>query len=223
MKKFKKLMATLLAATLVLGSTMTAFAAEKNKENLDTESIDVNMKYSRTEAEEAGKDETKENVYNIKIEYDTLDFSYVADSITWDADDTKYKVTLKTDTNTPKGIKVINQSNRIIEMTPSLNDTGINKKKGVSYSIVLLRGENPLWGMNELSTAHIVAGDSLDIPSTLLFGSSGNTDTLTVKATNVGFTSDVQNFDEKFAAVSLEFKDVTDAMDLDENEFEDPF
>ncbi len=216
MKTFKKLMATFFVLTLVLGATMTTFAAEESVTEMGTKNIDINMEYSRTEAEEAGKDDTKENLYNIKIEYDALNFSYVADSIKWDPATSDYKVTLKEDTNTAKGIKVTNQSNRIVKMTPSLNDSGITKKEGVLYSITLLRNGNPLWGMNEMSSAHMTA-DSLDIPSTL---PSGEADELTVKATGVGFTSDVENFNEKFAAVSLSFED---AMDLDENDYEDPF
>lgn len=217
MKKLKTLMATLLALTLVLGFSMTSFAAEENVTEMGTKNIDINVGYSRTQAAEDGKDDTEKDIYDIKIEYDALDFSYEADNIKWNPDKNDYEVTLKADTNTPKGIKVTNQSNKAVKMTPSLDNSDIAKQEGVSCAISLLRGSTPLWGITNMDPAREVT-DSYDIPITLDAG--GGTDALEVKVTNVDFTSDIQNFNSKFAAVSLSF---TDAMDIDEGEFEDPF
>ena len=142
MKTFKKLMATLFVLTLVLGSTMTTFAAEESVNEMGTKNIDINVGY--TAPTDPENNDAIDGVYNILIEYENLDFQYTTESIKWDAENSKYIVTTTPDPNPSRGIKITNKStgNKTISVTPTF--TNGTPKGGVDYEIELKRGADVL-------------------------------------------------------------------------------
>lgn len=130
MKRFKKVMAVLLVAIMVLGSTMTAFAAEKteSQKNLETKPLPVFLSYSRDDAGGSGTggdegDDSKRDIIDIALQYDNLNFDYKAASIVWNVSTKQYDVTLE-NTSLTKAIKVTNNSNVQIGVTPGINNEG---------------------------------------------------------------------------------------------------
>lgn len=210
MKKIKKVMATLLAATLVLGSTMTAFAAEKTETMTElgtTKSVPIRIGYSApTDAENndivAGIG--GENAYNIEISYDNLDFEYKTTSIKWISAKNEYVVTTEADPNPSRAIQVNNKStSKEISVTPSFISN--NPKEGVTYEIELKNSDQNNTVISTVSNTGVTNSSSSDF----LGGAWGkNTANYTVNVKTMKFAPEVESFAKaQFAAVSLTFAD----------------
>lgn len=203
MKRIKKLMATIMALTLVFGCcNMTAFAAEENVTGMGTKSIDINVGY--TAPTDPADNDAIDGVYNIQIEYDNLDFQYTTESIKWDAENSKYIVTTNPDPNPSRGIRITNKStaDKEISVTPSL--VSATPKAGVNYEMQLKRGDDVI---TTLSNSGIE--DSGQNKTAYMGGAWGQQeDQLTVNITKMEFGPKVQSFESTtFATISLTFAD----------------
>lgn len=219
MKKIKKVMATLLAAALVLGSTMTAFAAEKT--NLDTENITVNLSYSRDDADGSGTggegDDSKRDIINIDLEYDNLNFEYKATSIEWDPDIKDYRITLN-GTSFEKGIKVTNNSNVKIGVTPGINNNNaVGVPVGFRFDFRREGADAPIASADNIAGANVAkvsegAGKSekvLGITNTDnvdTFKASMSLPTSTGSSTGNLIASNVKPFSQEVTTITLAFR-----------------
>jgi len=178
-------MVTVMALTLIFSGTTTAFAVEKEKTDLTPENIDVRINYKKGE-NILGGDDTKDDIYNILIAYDNLDYSYEAAAITWDTTNLEYNITTTSKDGTTRNIEVTNRSNTAVKMTPTLVDPN-SKPDGVEYNVSLNREDATLWTSSNSSTATQVADGS----KKLEWGKdSDNVDNLTVSVPAIGISSD---------------------------------
>lgn len=202
MKKIRTLLVTLLAVIMVIGSTMTAFAEEL--ETLDEKNIPISVKYSRTEAANNGKDESLKDKYCIVLEYDELKFSYVAESITWDAEKNEYVVALTDESDIAKPVKITNKSNLQVEVTPTLvRTTSGSNQEGAKFKIELLRNNTVLQYFDQ--------NNNMGTPSTSALTKlleTGASDELIVRVSNISFKSNATNFDKTYGNLSLTFSPI---------------
>ena len=117
----KKILATILALTLIVGMSIPAFAAEETFKTLPgTATIEVNGKYVKTSNY---TDNTA--VYAVDIEWTAIEFTYTvaADTYTWDAEALDYVKTSTGTTGTWSGadvdIDITNRSNAAVTVTPT--------------------------------------------------------------------------------------------------------
>lgn len=223
MKKIKKVMATLLAAALVLGSTMTAFAAEttESQSDLKTKPLPVYLSYSRDDAGGSGTggdegDDSKRDIINIELAYDNLNFEYKADSIVWDPVAKDYIVTLNA-TSFEKGIKITNNSNIKIGVTPGIDNTGAEGIP-VGYRFDFTRvGETDqaivsadnLYGASNMQVSKLG-----DYEKVLGMTNTNNVDTLKARlgmrehtgGNNGLIDSSVESFSQKVTTITLAFR-----------------
>lgn len=204
-KILNSVMVTVIALILVFGSAMTVFAVEKEKTDLSPENMDVTISYEKGE-DIGDKDDTQNNIYNILIAYDNLDFSYEAAAISWDTTNLVYNVTTTSKDGTTRSIEVTNRSNTAVKMTPTLVDPS-SKPEGVEYNVSLNRGASTLWTSSNSSVATQVTDGS----KKLEWGKdSNNVDNLTVSIPAISLTA--ESIDKTLsnvvvATVSLKFED----------------
>lgn len=204
-KIFNLVTATMMALTLVCGSTMNVFAVEKENTDLSTENMDVTISYEKGD-DVLDSDDTQKNIYNILIAYDNLDFSYEASAISWDTTNLVYNITTSSKDGTTRNIEVTNRSNTAVKMTPSLVDPA-SKPEGVEYEVSLSRLALPLW-----TSSNSKAATQLVEPSKKLeWGKdSNNVDNLIVSVPAIGISSDAIDktlSNVVVATVSLKFED----------------
>lgn len=225
-KKIKTFLAALLAVTMVLGTTMTAFAAETVKETVETvpgdaTPIDVTISYEKGNnitnpnpddpKDPGNKDDTQLDIYNIQIAYDNLDFSYEAASIKWNVTDLEYKITTNVKGSDTRNIIVTNRSNRAVIMTPKLVDP-IEKPKEVEYVVSLTGGGDTSWTSSNAAAANGTGSKRLEWGKEANDNGT-NKDTLTVSVPAIKLTSKevTRTIDNEVATkVSLGFAKATD-------------
>lgn len=219
MRKFKKLMTALLVAILVVGSSLTIFAADatETQNNLDQKTFPVNLSYSRDDAGGSGTggeegDDSKRDIINIGLEYDDLNFEYKADSIVWNPDIKDYEITIN-DTSFEKGIKVTNNSNIEIGVTPGIDNTNA-KGVPIGFAFDFTRvGDNQkiasadnLYGTGNLNVS------ALGNYEKVLGITNDNVDTLKASMNLRSHTggnlidSDVESFEQKITTITLAFR-----------------
>ena len=206
MKKIRTSIAMLLALVLTFSLSVTAFAAEETGTTDtvtgdDQKLLPVYMNYSR---DSATTDDTNTAIYNIEIAYDSLEFSFEADTIKWDDDKLDYEVTLKDySAQAAKGVRITNKSNADVLVEPYilLPLDGTNPKDdGIKFTADLIRGKNELLMTydSEVGYSQIPLNVPDDYEDCLLSaGSEDNSVNLTVKMANVEIPS-TENINNRY-------------------------
>lgn len=145
--------------------------------------------------------------YSVTIQYDTMNFSYEAESITWDKQTGNYVVNLKNSEDKCNTIRIINNTTGWVGFTANLNHA--NSVAGMAYTMKLYRDGQMISGITESSAIDRDYGNHATNPEKVL-GGIGDTSQLDIIMSDVSFSLDTGSFGStQIATVSLFFREVT--------------
>ena len=145
--------------------------------------------------------------YSVTIQYDTMNFSYEAESITWDKKTGNYVVNLKDSEDKCNTIRIINNTTGWVGFTANLNHA--NSVAGMAYTMKLYRDGQMISGITESSAIDRDYENRATNPEKVL-GGIGDTSQLDIIMSDVSFSLDTGSFGStQIATVSLFFREVT--------------
>ena len=138
----KKILATVLALTMIVGMSITAFAATQNFDTVvdAKQTIDVNATYA---TQDTTQDTTP--VYSVNITWDAISFEYTAASAVygWNPEDLAYNDSVGENAGAWAGqtatISLENRSNADVTVTPAwVAEEGVNVTPVISGAVTLV-------------------------------------------------------------------------------------